>query len=295
VSLIPAIPERRDASPALVEHRLRRRVARTAVLRRGETAPREDLVAVEEPLEIRLAGDPIAVLMRTPGEDHRLALGYLFGEGILSSAADATSVFHCGRPGEPGYGNVIDVVPASGAPVDFARLEASRRTATTSSACGVCGRSTVHDLLAGLVPLSAGPPVAAASIAGAVAALRAHQPTFAATGATHCAALWARGGALVAAHEDVGRHNAADKVVGALLLARAAAEDAPDPEILAVSGRAGLEIVQKAARARIPVVASVSAPTSLAVELAQRAGVTLAGFVRGAGMNLYAVAERIAL
>jgi FdhD protein len=130
-------------------------------------------------------------------------------------------------------------------------------------------------------------------VLAAVEALRAHQPTFDATGGTHCAALWDRGGALVAAHEDVGRHNAVDKVVGALLVLRERAAP-PQPEILAVSGRAGFEIVQKAARAGIPVVASVSAPTSLAVELARGSGVTLAGFVRGSRMNVYAAPERIA-
>jgi FdhD protein len=269
------------------------RVASAAVLRRGRTSPERDLLAVEEPLEIRLAGEPVATVMRTPGDDHRLALGYLFAEGILQSAADVTTISHCGRPGAEGYGNVIDVVPASHGAVDWARLEASRRTGAVSSACGVCGRATIQDLLAGIPRAPQGEPIPAARVSAAVEALREHQPAFDVTGGAHCAALFARGGRLVAAHEDVGRHNAVDKVVGALLVHRTRPSP-PEPEVLAVSGRAGFEIVQKAARAGIPVVASVSAPTSLAVELAWTAGLTLAGFVRGAGMNLYSAPERVA-
>jgi FdhD protein len=268
------------------------RVAAAPVLRRGRTDPERDLVAVEEPLEIRLAGDTVATVMRTPGDDHRLALGYLYAEGVLRSAADVTTISHCGRPGADGYGNVIDVVPASQAAIDWERFDASRRGGTTSSACGVCGRAAISDLLAGFPPMAAGAPVPAARVAAAVEALREHQPAFDVTGGAHCAALFARGGRLIAAHEDVGRHNAVDKVVGALLVHRTRSAP-PEPEVLAVSGRAGFEIVQKAARAGIPVVASVSAPTSLAVELASASGVTLAGFVRGSGMNLYSSPERI--
>ena len=249
-------------------------------------------MAVEEPLEIRLAGETVAVIMRTPGEDHLLALGYLFGEGILSGAADASAVFHCGRLDDEAYGNVIDVSPASGARIDWARLEASRRGGVTSSACGVCGRSAVDDLLAGITPLTEALAVPAASVAGAMARLQRHQPTFQATGGTHAAALWDAAGGLLAAHEDVGRHNAVDKVVGALLLARAAGS-AGRPEVLAMSGRGGFEIVQKAARAGVPVVACVSAPTTLAVAVAEAAGVTLCGFVRGGRMNVYAHAARL--
>jgi FdhD protein len=271
---------------------LQGRVATATVLRRGRETPDRDLLAVEEPLEIRLAGEPVATVMRTPGDDHWLALGYLFAEGVLASAADVTTVSHCGRPGSEGYGNVIDVVPASHGAIDWDRLEASRRMGATSSACGVCGRATIADLLAGIPRAAPGPKVPAARLSAAVEALRDHQPAFDATGGVHCAALFARGGRLVAAHEDVGRHNAVDKVVGALLVHRTRSSP-PEPEVLAVSGRAGFEIVQKAARAGVPVIASVSAPTSLAVQLAWTAGVTLAGFVRGAGMNLYSTPDRI--
>jgi FdhD protein len=293
----PAAAGRDDQRKVLVTQALRDRV-RVATVVRGEDPPSEDLVAAEEPLEIRVAGEPVAVIMRTPGDDHRLALGFLFGEGILSSAADVSAVFHCGRPGTDGYGNAIDVAPASGSRIDWARLDGARRSTTTTSACGVCGRRAIDDLLAELEPPPPGPVVTAAAIAAAVETLRHHQPAFVATGGTHVAALWTREGALLAAQEDVGRHNAVDKVVGALLLARTDAPAGglvPEPGLLAVSSRAGFEVVQKAARARIPIVASVSAATSLAAELAAAAGMTLAGFVRGGRMNVYAGSERIAL
>jgi FdhD protein len=265
----------------------------SAAVRRGDRPAERDLVAVEAPLEIRIAAETVATVMRTPGDDHRLALGYLFAEGILQGAGDVTTISHCGRAGEDGYGNVIDVVPASHGEIDWARLDASRRSSAATSACGVCGRTSIDDLLAGVDPLPRGAPVARARVLAAVAGLRDHQPTFDATGGSHCAALFGPGDRLIAAHEDVGRHNAVDKVVGALLLHRARPSP-PEPEILAVSGRAGFEIVQKAARAGVPVVASVSAPTSLAVELAWAAGITLAGFVRGEQMNVYSVPERLA-
>lgn len=270
----------------------RRKSARLPVLKSATSPAVEDLVAVEEPLEIRLAGETVAVIMRTPGDDHRLALGFLFGEGIIQRAEDASSVFHCGRLGDEGYGNVIDVAPASGSRIDWARLDASRRGGVTSSACGVCGRSAVDDLLAGIGPLPPGPAIPAASVGAAMERMRRQQPTFEATGGTHAAALWDAEGSLVAAHEDVGRHNAVDKVVGALLLARAAGAS-PIPAVLTMSGRGGFEIVQKAARAGVPVVACVSAPTTLAVAVAQAAGVTLCGFVRGERMNVYAHAGRL--
>ncbi|ABS27244.1 formate dehydrogenase accessory sulfurtransferase FdhD [Anaeromyxobacter sp. Fw109-5] len=271
------------------------RAAATALRRPGGDAV-SDLVALEEPLEIRIAGETVGVLMRTPGDDHRLALGYLFSEGIVSSASEFSAVYHCGRPGEEAYGSAIELAPASGARIDWERIEGTRRASASSSACGVCGRRAVEDLVAGLVPPEPIAPVPAALLAEKVEALRDHQPVFAATGGAHVAALWAQDGSLVAAHEDVGRHNAVDKVVGALLLARAeAAAGAPElrPALLTVSSRAGFEIVQKAARARVPIVATVSAPTSLAVELARAAGLTLAGFVRPGRMNVYAGAERL--
>lgn len=276
--------------------RVEGRVVATPVFRRGE-AESSDLVAVEEPLEIRIAGEPLGILMRTPGDDNRLSLGFLFSEGIIGSAADVSAVFHCGRPGSDGYGNSIEVTPASGGRFDWERLDGARRGFSAGSACGACGRRSIAELLAGIEPCGEGPFFAASALCEAVEALRGHQPAFVATGGTHAAALWDREGALVAAHEDVGRHNAVDKVVGGLLLAREEARGRgsplPEPALLAVSSRAGLDVVQKAARARIPVVATVSAPTSLGIELARRAQLTLAAFVRGDRMNVYSGRERI--
>ena len=175
----------------------RRKAVRLPVVKSAAAGAVEDLVAVEEPLEIRLAGETVAVIMRTPGDDHLLALGYLFGEGILSGGQDASAIAHCGRLGDPGYGNVIDVAPASGARIDWARLDTSRRGGVTSSACGVCGRGAVEDLLAGIAPLPAGPAITAASVGRAMERLGQHQPTFDATGGTHAAALWDTEGAAV--------------------------------------------------------------------------------------------------
>jgi FdhD protein len=289
-------PDAPDGSPAprlVVPPRAAHKAAPLPVVRAPAGRAGDDLVAVEEPLEIRIAGETVAVIMRSPGDDHLLALGYLFGEGILRDASDATAVFHCGRLGDEGYGNTIDVAPASGARIDWARIDVSRRGGVTSSACGVCGRVAVEDLLAGVAPMPLGEPIPVEAISRAVEALRRHQPAWDATGGTHGAALWDRAGVLIAAHEDVGRHNAVDKVVGGLLLARAAG-GRPEPAVLAVSGRGGFEIVQKAARAGIPVLACVSAPTTLAVEVARAANVTLCGFVRGERVNVYAAAERLA-
>jgi len=250
---------------------------------------------VEEPLEIRIAGDLVALTMRTPGDDGDLALGFLFAEGIIASAADVGGVAHCGRPGDEGWGNVIEVTPGAGAALDWDRIDAARRGTLTTSACGVCGRRSIDDLVARCAPLDPGPVVDRAALARAMAEMGDAQALFDRTGGTHAAAVHdARGGRLVL-REDVGRHNAVDKAVGALLReGRVGRGAAGEPALLAVSGRASFEIVQKAMRARIPVVASVSAPTSLAVDLARSANVTLAGFVRGSRATLYAHPERIA-
>ena len=211
----------------------------------GARASRGDEVAREEPLEIRLADETVAVVMRTPG-----------------------------------------------AKIGWDRIDRGARTTVASSACGVCGRLTIEDLLQGLEELPPGIPLAGALVSSAVERLRERQPLFDRTGGVHAASACAADGTPLATYEDVGRHNAVDKVVGSLLLARRAA-DAREAALLVLSGRAGFEIVQKAARARIPVVAGVSAPTSLAVELAARAGITLAGFVRKGRMNVYTHPARI--
>lgn len=258
---------------------------------------RDDAVAVEEPLEIRISGDPVAVTMRTPGDDGELALGFLYAEGIVDGAADVGGVAHCGRPGSEGYGNVIEVTPGAGTALVWERVEASRRGTLTTAACGVCGRRSIDDLLSICSPLAPGPAVPREELVQAVAAMAEAQSLFARTGGTHAAAAHAAGGERLFLREDVGRHNAVDKVVGALLrerlVGRGAGTGPRQPVVLAVSGRASFEIVQKAMRARIPVVASVSAPTSLAVDLAVGAGLTLAGFVRAGRINVYSHPERV--
>lgn len=252
-----------------------------------------DELAVEEPLEIRVAGDPVAVTMRSPGEDARLAVGFLFSEGIIESIEDVGRVFHCGRPGTEGYGNAIDVLPAPGHSLDIERVSASRRGTLTTSACGVCGRQDVADLVARCSVLPPGPKIPAESLIESIDGMRRIQPTFSHTGGVHAAAAFDRDGRALVCSEDVGRHNAVDKAVGALLFDRLVGASS-GAVLLAVSGRASFEIVQKAAVARIPVVASVSAASSLAVDLASDVGITLAGFVRRKGFNLYAHPERVA-
>ena len=255
---------------------------------------REDAVVVEEPLEIRLSGDPIATTMRTPGHDRELVLGFLFAEGVIASRDDVTKLARCGRPGDPALENTVDVILAPGVklPAHLDEGGPARRGTIITSACGVCGRRSIDDLLARFVPLEAPeePELDAAAIASAVRGLRARQPVFERTGGCHAASLVTFAGEPIATYEDVGRHNAVDKAIGARV------RDGAIPverTMLIVSGRASFEIVQKALAARIAVIASVSAPSSLAIDLARRGNVTLAGFVRGEAMTLYAGAERV--
>lgn len=272
-------------------------IARRSVLRvaaSGSAVREDDSVAVEEPLEIRVAQDPVAITMRTPGDDARLAVGFLFGEGILESVEDVGSLFHCGRPGDEGYGNAFEVTPASGAKLDTDALLGARRGTLTTAACGVCGRQTVDDLFARAGKVPAADPVPVAVVANATARLRDAQRVFSQTGGTHAAAALDARGHVLAAFEDVGRHNAVDKVVGELVLSRRIRTRGPDaPAILAVSGRASFEIIQKAAMAHLPVVASVSAASSLAIDLAQRCDIALATFVRGERFNIFTHPERL--
>jgi FdhD protein len=245
-----------------------------------------DDIAVEEPLEIRLGGDTLAVTMRTPGDDADLVLGFLFAEGVIRSIDDVGGVVHCGRVGEPEYGNVVDVTPAPGVALD---PERSRRGTLTTSACGVCGRQRIDDLLERVGVLSDDVVVPLALIAASPGLLVPRQPNFERSGGLHAAGLVALDGSVLASAEDVGRHNAVDKVLGQILR-----RPPPSPPVLlVVSGRVSFEIVQKAAVAGVPVVAAVSAPTSLAVDLATRARMAVAGFVRGDRVNLYAHVVRV--
>jgi FdhD protein len=243
----------------------------------GEATPRPDDVAVEEPLEIRVAGEPLAVTMRTPGHDIELALGFLFGEGLI----DAGRVPDCGPPPDLAA-NTIEV---SG-PL---RAQAAARNFYTSSSCGICGKGAIEQVAVDAPPASPGPTVERALLASLPDRLR--QPEFQRTGGMHATGVFDSTGELLCVREDVGRHNAFDKVVGHMLLDGAL----PLHDLIAcVSGRVSFELVQKAAVAQAPILVGVGAPTSLAIELAQDRGMTLCGFARGGRVNVYAGAERVA-
>jgi FdhD protein len=264
------------------------RVRRVANLDVGTS----DTVVVEEPLEIRVAGDTLAITMRTPGHDRELVLGFLWAEGVIASLDDVSSIVHCGRPGDDGFGNTMEVTPSPGARLRLPDEPIARRGTLTTSACGVCGRRSIDDLLARCRPVAARTTTMTSdAVVRAVHALRARQPIFARTGGCHAASLVRLDGEHMATFEDVGRHNAVDKLVGACLLGGML----PVSEhALFVSGRTSFEIVQKAVAAGIPIVVGVSAASSLAVDVARRSGVTLVGFARGDGFVVYAGEERIA-
>ncbi len=247
-----------------------------------------DELAVEEPLEIRVASEPLAITMRTPGHDHELVAGFLLAEGLIQSRADLGGIHHCARPGSEGAHNTIDVLPAPGAVLE---LDATRRGTLTSSACGMCGRKLIEDLLERLRPPAPSPPFSRSFIAGLSSELAQQQPSFQRTGGLHAAGVALNGSGLCVVREDVGRHNAVDKAIGRLLLdARLPALGA----LLVVSGRVSFEIVQKALAAGLAGVVGVSAPSSLAVSTASRFGLLLCGFARGEAFNVYAGRERLA-
>ncbi|CAL9637737.1 Sulfur carrier protein FdhD [Streptomyces sp. enrichment culture] len=281
----------------------RRKVLR---IRDGAVSSRPDTLVAEEPLEIRLNGRPLAITMRTPGDDFALAAGFLVSEGVLATASDLQNIVYCagatgggtsrssgaGSGGGSNTYNVVDVRTAPGVVIPDITLE---RNVYTTSSCGLCGkasldavRTTARHPLADTPPLRLAPEL----LAGLPDRLRAAQRVFDRTGGLHAAALFDEDGGLLDVREDVGRHNAVDKVVGRALqggglpLSRT---------VLLVSGRASFELAQKAVMAGVPVLAAVSAPSSLAVDLAAETGLTLVGFLRGGSMNVYAGEDRIVL
>ncbi|MFE3602548.1 formate dehydrogenase accessory sulfurtransferase FdhD [Streptomyces sp. NPDC059096] len=267
---------------------------RTIRIRDGIVTTRPDTLVAEEPLEIRLNGKPLAITMRTPGDDFALAAGFLVSEGVLAAADDVRSIVYCAGAKDDGTNtyNVVDVQLAPGVPVPDITLE---RNVYTTSSCGLCGKASLDAVrTTARFPIADTPPVRIepALLSGLPDRLRAAQAVFDRTGGLHAAALFTEEGELLDIREDVGRHNAVDKLVGRALrqdllpLSRA---------ILLVSGRASFELAQKAVMAGIPVLAAVSAPSSLAVDLAAETGLTLVGFLRGPSMNVYAGDERIAL
>lgn len=247
-----------------------------------------DCVAAEEPLEIRLHDRPFVVVMRTPGADCELAAGFLLAERVISSADDLATIAHCSDPDVEHRENIVNVRLADEARADAA-LGTQRRVAAHAS-CGMCGRRSIEEVMAGVPAVETAVTIAAAVIAGLPRRLREAQVAFDVTGGLHAAGLFAPDGRLIDIAEDVGRHNAVDKVVGRKLLR----EELPIADaVLCVSGRTSFEIVQKAALGGISIVAAVSAPSSLAIQLAVTAGVTLVGFVRADGFNIYSRVERI--
>jgi FdhD protein len=261
-------------------------------VRTGTRTRDRDRAATEEPLEIRIHDRPFAVIMRTPGADRELAAGFLLAERVLRSNDDLGTIAHCTDRDAGGIRaeNVVNVTLAGASAASLDHVLADRRQVTMNSSCGLCGRRTIESLAAEAAPIEASWTAATATIAALPALLRARQVVFDETGGLHAAGLFSRDGSLVDSAEDVGRHNAVDKIVGRMLMREALPLS---DSILCVSGRTSFEIVQKAVFAGIPVVAAVSAPSTLAISLAEALGVTLIGFVRGDGFNIYAHPERI--
>jgi FdhD protein len=259
-------------------------------VREGVRTADQDRAVTEEPLEVRLHNRPFAVIMRTPGADRDLAAGFLLAEGLLRSADDLGTIEYCTDPSAEHPENIVNARLANRSPDALEAILAERRNVTTNSSCGLCGRLTIDSLRSDLPPLTARWTVAASTVLELPDRLRQAQAVFEETGGLHAAGLFTREGRLETAAEDVGRHNAVDKVVGRMLMA----ERLPlSDRLLFVSGRTSFEIVQKAFLAGIPFVAAVSAPSSLAVELAKDCGITLIGFLRGRNLTVYAHAERI--
>lgn len=256
------------------------------------STPHQDLLAVEEPLDIRLAGKTVSITMRTPGNDFELAAGFLFTEGIIAGSHQIQEIRWSKLEGNSNprqVQNSVTVVLAPDVEIDFARLE---RHFYTSSSCGVCGKASIEALEMQGCPVLPrdSPHVAPAVIHHLPDVLRSRQAVFERTGGLHASALFSTSGELVLVREDIGRHNALDKLIGAELLAnRVPVHD----HLLLVSGRASFELVQKALMAGIPLLAAVGAPSSLAVETAQRFNMTLVGFVRDNRFNIYSGASRI--
>lgn len=264
------------------------------VVENGKVRSRSDQLATEEPLEIRLVSPQktVAVTMRTPGADFELTAGFLYSEGVVSSREDIDRISYCVDPdvdGEQRY-NIVNVKLKEGLSPDLQPLE---RHFFTTSACGVCGKASLEALrLRGCPVILEGPEVSAEVIYSLPEQLRAAQRVFSTTGGLHAAALFDTQGQLLSVREDVGRHNALDKLVGWAVLS----DQLPlNNHIVMVSGRSSFEILQKCLTAGVPIVCAVSAPSSLAVALAREFGITLVGFLRGERFNVYAGRERLAI
>lgn len=246
-----------------------------------------DAVAREEPLEIRVEGRSVAVVMRTPGHDEELAAGFLVSEGVVKGARDILEISQCPSTGNT-HGNIVDVLLAGSAVVNWGSLT---RHVFSASSCGLCGKTSIESVFQRFEPvIDNGLRVTAELLAGLPAQLRDAQAAFARTGGLHACAIFDEQGAMVVLREDVGRHNALDKVLGWALQRGLLPFDR---HVLLLSGRVSFEMMQKALAAGVPVVAAISAPTSLAVEFAEGGGQTLVGFLRGGTMNVYSHPGRV--
>jgi FdhD protein len=252
----------------------------------GQATTAPDWLAVEEPLEVHVGDEPFTVTMRTPGDDFSLVAGLLFSEGVIRCASDVVVMAHCASGSDTAWANRVKVQLAEG----MAPALAAARNLISSTSCGLCGKAAIDQLAMQFAPLDDGLVINPEVIYRLPETLRAHQQGFDRTGGLHAAALFTATGKLELFAEDVGRHNAVDKVIGQGLWAGTPAFES---QVLVVSGRLSYEIVQKALVARIPVVAAVSAPSTLAVDLARAFNLTLVGFLRGNGMNVYSGGARI--
>ncbi|MBG87384.1 MAG: sulfurtransferase FdhD [Verrucomicrobiales bacterium] len=249
--------------------------------RDGAVEEVEDVLVVEDPLEIRVRGEAVAVTMRTPGHDYELAAGFLCTEAVITRTADVLAINHCQIGEAADTGNVVNVYVSPKLELDLEKLT---RHVFASSSCGLCGKATIDAVQQQFPKIEDAPPVSAELIASLPQKLREAQDVFSSTGGLHAAALFDLNGELIVLREDVGRHNAVDKVIGHGFLA---GEFPCTENILLVSGRASFEIMQKALAAQISIIAAVSAPSSLAVDFARENGQTMIGFLREGRMNVY--------
>ncbi len=252
---------------------------------KGKLAQCTDSVATEEPLEIRVRGRGVAVTMRTPGHDHELAAGFLLSEGVVQGPGDIVGMGPCLQSDAPQ--NTLNVFLAPRVRLDFKDLT---RHVFASSSCGLCGKASIEAIHQRFPPIESAVTISLNTLLQLPNRMRSVQDTFNQTGGLHAAAIFDQGGKLVVLREDIGRHNAVDKVIGCGLLEK---KFPFDSHVLLVSGRASFEILQKSLAARIPIICAVGAPSSLAIEFARDSRQTLVGFLRGNSMNIYSGAERI--
>ncbi|MFT5468069.1 MAG: FdhD protein [Verrucomicrobiales bacterium] len=264
-----------------------RRVQKTRISASGEHQKQADVLAVEEPLEIRVEGKSVAVVMRTPGHDQELVAGFLRTEGVVESADDFFEISPCQSAEGAAEGNVIEVLLRN---PDPQLLEKLTRHVFSASSCGICGKATIESVFVNFPSVESGLRVSSEVLLGLPDKLRSAQENFGQTGGLHASALFDSTGQMELLREDVGRHNALDKVIGSSILNQ---QLLLSDRILLVSGRISFELMQKALAGGIPVVAGISAPSSLAVEFAEESGQTLVGFLRPNGFNVYANAEKI--